>query len=117
MCCEKGIDSTTESTKGTKDCKNGFFFAVCVFFVAKNRVYALAGCFGRDDLPIVREGSAAPQPYPTEYRSVTLGNGNVLRRNANSSRGGGASRAAPLDQDVSGGTPALPGKIKAIKSH
>ena len=33
---QSGIDFDTENTKGTKDCRNGFFFAVFVFFVAKN---------------------------------------------------------------------------------
>ena len=56
---QSGIDFDTENTKGTKDCRNGFFFAISVFFVVKNRVYPLAGGFG------------------TEYRSVTLGNGAV----------------------------------------
>jgi len=51
LCRENGVDFATESTK---DCWNGFFFAVFVFFVAKNSV---------------REGG---------YRSVTLGNGSVL---------------------------------------
>ena len=74
-------------------------------------------CFGRDGLPVVREGRAATQPCPTEYRSVTLGNGDVLRRTAiflGIARGwrpspsrGGASRAALTDKEVSDETPVL----------
>lgn len=65
LCRENGIDFATESTKGTKDCWNGFFFAVFVFLVAKNSV---------------REGGLVRHGRPGEggYRSVTLGNGNVL---------------------------------------
>ena len=106
LCSASGIDFAKENTKSTRGCRNGFFFAFFAFFVAKNRVYPLAGRFGRDDLPVVREGCAAAQPDRTEYRSVTLGNGDVFRRTAifpGIVRGarpfrllGGASRAAPL---------------------
>jgi hypothetical protein len=82
------------------------------------------GGFGRDDLPVVREGCAAAQPYRTEYRSVTPGNGNVLAedrpfppfsakwsRGARPSRSlGGASRAALSDKDMPGGTPPRRGR-------
>ena len=63
---------------GTKDCQNGFFFAVYVFFVAKN-------LFG--------EGV---------YRSVTLGNGSVLAEDRLF-----PPFAALSNKDVPGGTPAL----------
>jgi hypothetical protein len=49
-----------------------------VFFVAKDRAYPSTGRFGRDGLPVVREGRAAAQPYRREYRSATPGNGSVL---------------------------------------
>jgi len=35
QCRANEIDFATESTKGTKDCRNGFFVAVAVFFVVK----------------------------------------------------------------------------------
>ena len=36
LCCENGIDFATEIAKGTKDCRNGFFFAVFGFLAAQD---------------------------------------------------------------------------------
>ena len=82
------------------------------------------GGFVRDDPPVAWEGCAAAQPCRTEYRSVTLGNGDVLRRTAifpgivlgaRPSRSlGAASRSARSDNDVPGGPPTTARETHAL---
>ena len=85
------------------------------------------GGFVKDDLLVVRGGCAATQSYRRGYRSVTLGNGDVLRRTAITlgiSQGarpsrppGGASRGIRSDKDVPGGTPTPAHETPALASQ
>ena len=112
VCRGNGFDFATDSTKGTKDCGNGFFFAVFVFFVAKrpfdrhfvgfDSAGAVAGDgFDPQNTPKTQKWGNRSAPWsacsawpavkgllasvlqsrlsPVGYRSVTLGNGDVLK--------------------------------------
>ena len=105
LCCENGIDFATESTKSTKDCRIRFFFAVFVFFVARNpfgRQFVMsdsAGAVAEDGFDPQKRGNPSGslsvgfawsavkgllasvlrgRMSQVGYRSVTLGNGSVL---------------------------------------
>ena len=129
--CENGFDFATENTKGTKDCRNGFFFAVSVFIVAKNPfgrhfvVSDSAGAVAAEGFNPrsmrLRGGQRSARPTgnpvcPGRYRSVTLGNGDVWGTRPSRLRSG-ASRAAHSNQDVSGGTPNTAGETPALPSQ
>ena len=122
VCRGNGIDFATESTKGTKDCGNGFFFAVFVFYVAKNPfcrhfvvsdsagVVAVDGFDPRSMLPHGGQRSGRParnSVYPIGYRSVTLGNGNVLAgdrlfQTIQHNRGLGGAKPVKVCQSLTG---------------
>jgi len=105
FCCENGIDFATESIKG---CRNGFFFAVFVFFVAKkpfsrgfvvsgfprtvaadgfspqkwgNLSGSLSACFACFAVNGLLASVLPGRLSQVGYRWVTLGNGNVLAEN------------------------------------
>jgi len=83
------VDFATESTKGTKACRNGFFFAVYVFFVAKNP-------FGREFLPFP---DSVPSPVrffePVAFQSIPTEAGRWISRISREFPGGMYGRGGP----------------------
>ena len=56
-------------------------WSLCSLWLKTGFINGLGG-FARDGLPVLRQGRALVKCYCTGYRSVTLGNGNVLAEGA-----------------------------------